>query len=972
MSVNRFKKLHALTVVKSSLRFARLPLAIVMTTVMMNGCTWLAGPEEEVIGNTLADLQPARMPNLTHTVPSVSLLEIEESYQRALEVASDDGVRRKILIRLAGLQMMRSEQEQLDATEAGQFFTDTISMYEELVKLQAGRPGSDKLIYQLAKAYALDGRTEESAQALNRLASEHPDSPYIGEAQFRRAERAFSNGDYASAEEFYRSVKDGDEESAYRDNAIYMLGWTQFKRNRYDESLVSFTEVLDGIMQGEENFKNIDGAQKNLAQDTLRVMSLIFSYLDGPKSIGDTYELAGIRSYNHLLYQALGDLYLEKKRYIDSADTFAHFVDNHPNSDYAPEFSVGIITVYDEGDFPTQLLPAKEVFITNYGISSNYWQQKPIAIRESLSPYLHEYLQELAKYEHSLAQTLRDPEGDDLKPGQIAKMQAESGAHYEKAARWYEEFVETFPNDEKTPGMVFLLGESFYESNQLAKAISAYEKVAYEYLDTENGAEAGYSAILALEELARDGPEVDRRQWRDHKTASSISFADFYPNDPRAANVLAQGAQALLVKGEHVQAVAAAQRLTQWNPAVEAAVLQMAWLIVGQGQFDLEVYAESEYAYRQVLAMMPQSQTANGDGPSRRDVIDRIAASMFKQAEQSLAAGDKASAVQQLLQVSAIAPNSKIAISAEYDAATYLMDLERWQEAETVLIAFRQNYPSNALVNTIPAKLVVVYQALEQWQAAASELNIMAANDADPEVRRQSLYLSAELFEQSGNVNNAIVAYRDYANNYPLPFSESLEAANKLVELYEETGDMAKRQFWLDTLITKDASAGADRSGRSKYLAAGASAEIADGIYQNFASIQLTLPLKQSLDRKRKALDQTLKAYEHILDYGVAEYTTEASYRIGAIYSTLSQDLMDSERPPGLDVLALEQYQILLEEQAYPFEEKAIDIHAANAERSWSGIYDDWVKQSFSILAKLLPARYGKKEQVAEYSDAIQ
>ncbi len=957
---------------KINLHRARLPLAIAAATLMINGCTWLAGPEEEVIGATLADLQPARMPNLTQTVPSVSLEEIEESYQLALEVASDDEVRRKILIRLAGLQMMRSEQEQLDATEAGQFFTDTISMYEELVRLQEGRPGSDKLIYQLAKAYALDGRTDESAQALNRLAAEFPDSPYIGEAQFRRAERAFSEGDYASAEEYYRSVRNADEDSAYRDNAIYMLGWSQFKRNRYDESLASFTEVLDGIMQGEENFKNIDAPQKNLAEDTLRVMSLIFSYLDGAKSISETYEMAGVRSYNHLLYQALGDLYLEKKRYVDSADTFSHFVSNHPSSDYAPEFSVRIITVYDEGDFPAQLLPAKEDFINNYGISSNYWQQKPIAVQDSLSPYLHEYLEELAKYEHSLAQSLRDPEGEDLDSAQIAKMQSESSGHYEKAARWYEEFVETFPNDEKTPGMVFLLGESFYESNQLAKAITAYEKVAYEYLDGENGAEAGYSAILALEELASDGPEADRQVWRDHKTASSISFADFYPNDPRAANVLAQGAQALLAKGENVQAVSAATRLTQWNPAVEPEVLQTAWLIVGQGQFDLEVYAESEYAYRQVLAMMPQGQEVAGDGPSRADVIDRIAASMFKQAEQSLASGDKGAAVDQLLSVSAIAPNTEIAISAEYDAATYLMDLERWQEAERVLVAFRQNYPNNPFVNTIPAKLVVIYQALEQWQAAASELNVMAANDADPDVRRQSLYLSAELFEQSGNVNNAIVAYRDYANNYPIPFSESLEASNKLVELYEETGDMEKRSFWLNKLIERDANAGPDRSERSKYLAAGAAAEFADSIYQNFARIQLTLPLKQSLDRKRAALDQTLKAYENILDYGVAEFTTEASFRIGAIYSNLSQDLMDSERPAGLDVLALEQYQILLEEQAFPFEEKAIEIHAANAQRSWDGIYDEWVKQSFSTLARLLPARYGKKEQVADYSDAIQ
>jgi len=35
-------------------------------------------------------------------------------------------------------------------------------------------------------------------------------------------------------------------------------------------------------------------------------------------------------------------------------------------------------------------------------------------------------------------------------------------------------------------------------------------------------------------------------------------------------------------------------------------------------------------------------------------------------------------------------------------------------------------------------------------------------------------------------------------------------------------------------------------------------------------------------------------------------------------------------------------------------------------------VYDAWVKESFSSLAKLLPARYQKSEEVIPYSNAIQ
>ena len=54
---------------------------------------------------------------------------------------------------------------------------------------------------------------------------------------------------------------------------------------------------------------------------------------------------------------------------------------------------------------------------------------------------------------------------------------------------------------------------------------------------------------------------------------------------------------------------------------------------------------------------------------------------------------------------------------------------------------------------------------------------------------------------------------------------------------------------------------------------------------------------------------------------------------------------MESERPAGLSGEELEQYDILLEEQAYPFEEKSINIHETNVGRISAGTYDEWVKK---------------------------
>jgi len=80
---------------------------------------------------------------------------------------------------------------------------------------------------------------------------------------------------------------------------------------------------------------------------------------------------------------------------------------------------------------------------------------------------------------------------------------------------------------------------------------------------------------------------------------------------------------------------------------------------------------------------------------------------------------------------------------------------------------------------------------------------------------------------------------------------------------------------------------------------------------------------------------------------------------------------MKSPPPKGLSGEAIEQYKILLEDQAYPFEEKSIDIHVANLKQIKDGIYDDWVKASMKKLRKLQPARYAKDEKVDTYVEAI-
>jgi hypothetical protein len=269
----------------------------------------------------------------------------------------------------------------------------------------------------------------------------------------------------------------------------------------------------------------------------------------------------------------------------------------------------------------------------------------------------------------------------------------------------------------------------------------------------------------------------------------------------------------------------------------------------------------------------------------------------------------------------------------------------------------------------------VAYQQNQNWQQAAEEL--MRLHQASPEsdAGRQALYVAAQYFQKVDNIPQALSAYRSYAHAYPLPFAEANEARFIMSEFYLQSNEPNKRRFWLNKLIQADRQAqnapSIERSLRSRYLAAMASKVFADDKLAQYKNIKLVQPLKVSLANKKAALNTALDAFNQTLGYKVAEFTTAANFSIADIYHQLAKDLMDSSRPNNLNALELEQYDLLLEEQAYPFEEQAIDIHQTNAKRSWQGDYDQWVQNSFSALKTLLPGRFNKQEQSPEVINEI-
>jgi len=881
-------------------------------------------------------------------------------YRLYLELPDGDpGMRMEAMRRLGDLSLRAGEDEHMDDpgyVDDMMFHGDAIRLYEELLTKYDSYEKADLVLYQLGRAYESAGQPDKALSTLDRLVANYPDSNYIDEAQFRRGEILFLKKDYFAAGRAYKNVIELGDLSSFYQQALYKNGWSQFKQADYDAGLTSFLDLLNLRLANagslnpatddaiQMHLDSMSRADRELVADTLRVVSLSFSYLNGQESIGTWLDKRGQVDSAYLLYSSLGNLYLEKERYLDAAETFDGFVQYEPFHRNAPLVSMQVIDAYKQARFPSLVLEGKQNYVVAYGMNSDYWGFHDPAFRPDVIQPLKANLSDLAQHDHAEAQKTGEP------------------AAYARAATWYRRYLEYFPNDPDSAQRSFLLGEILMESASYEEAAHYYLSAAYDYPLYERAAESGYAALLASRAHFATLTGSSRSAWQRQQLRQGLKFAQSFPTHEQAGPVLSDAAESYYSATELDEAVLVAGEVIKMQPQVADDLRRVSWTVVAHGQFDMGHYARAERAYIQLRAMGP------GEGVDAAEINERIAAAVYRQAEAAQADGNIDVAVADYLRVATVAPGSSIRANATYDAATLLINESRWDDSISVLNKFRRSFPEHEFADDATRKLAVAYRESGQSLNAATEFERVAGmSSGDAAVHREALWTSAELYEEAGSMEEARRVWKLFVAEFPTPVADAIEVRQRLADLAAQANDTRDRRGWLAAIIEADAVAGSQRSIRTRTLAANATLELADPKREAFNAVRLKAPLADSLKLKKGLMESALSAYNEAAGYEIADVTTVATFRIAELYQQLSIDLFASERPPGLSDDELEQYDILLEEQAFPFEEKAIELYEVNASRSASGVYDKWVASSFEQLAILMPARYAKFEKAEIY-----
>ncbi len=827
--------------------------------------------------------------------------------------------------RLADLEMDRADAASAQSGQPPDLRL-AIQRYQAFLKQHPQAPGLDGVLYQLARAHDLNAEPAAALATLDRLVAQHPGTPVLAEAQFRRGELLFTAGRHADAEQAFAVVLQAQPESLFHERSLYMQGWSRFKQARLDDALPSFFAVLDRKLGAAEPglVPALSRADRELLEDSFRVISLSLQNLQGAASIPPLVNSPARESYEPQVYRELAELYLKQERVKDAADTLAAFAARRPLHAQAPVLLARVITIQERAGFATLALQSKQDFVSRYGVRSAFRAAKPSGW-EQAQPLVKTHLAELARHHHALAQ------------------QSRAEADVAAAIRWYREAVESFPDAPEATESRFLLAELLFENQRFAEAATEYEAVAYADKTSPRSAEAGYAVLLAHAKLE---PGADKAAWQRQGVDRALRFAGRFPADARAAAVLADATDKRFALGDNEGAVELARRLLALQPEAAPEHRHVAWTVLAHTAFEAGRFADAEAAYR---ALQPLAQNPDS-------VNERLAASIYKQGEADRAAGRTQAALGHFDRV----PASSARATAEIDAAAARVALGDWAGAAAALEDFRRRYPGHALTADVPARLAAAYLELQQWDRAAAELARVADTLPDPAAARDARWQVATLQARAGDRPAEQRALETYLARHPEPLAPAVEARHRLAQMARQRGDERSALAWTRALMEAERAGGDQRTARTQTLGALALLALSQPTLASYRAVALKEPLKRSLQLKQARLEQALAALKQVADYGVPEAVTAANFHSAELYRDFGRALMASERPKGLKKAEREQYDVLLEEQAFPFEEKAIALHEANAQRATQSPHDPWTRRSVQALAQLVPARWAK------------
>lgn len=882
-------------------------------------------------GRTIGDMRPVFLKFESRPLPAISPAEVARRYQRLFETSNEPEVRVDALNRLTNIRDRSGQELGYSPEQEPGIYEEVLGSYESILARGSYSGRLDELLYQMARAHALTGQAGESIDRLKQLVGLYPKSPLVPEARFRIAESAFANGQFAEAEIGYRALLEGEGGEALKTKARYMLGWSQFKQGEgaWDRAADTFHTVLDGFLPTPGSIRQVPESSVDTIDDTLRVLALMASRTQGLATLDQWFDSGSVRPWEPLVFDRLADLYAISGKYEASVAVNKAFYRRYPQNVSSPRFLAQVVEVWQMAGDQEKVRDARSGYVSAYRPDAGFSRLDP---REQLR--WREYARWLADTSYEAATGLSDR--DEVEA--FLPLFAEAAGYYEMLA----------PRAASAGPVWRLAGDARLQARQHLEALEDFRTAAYKTDNYSEAADAGWAAVV----LQRDQVISEAGPGLEELAAEIDQFASAFETDARVPGAQADLASRWLEVHNYDQAAAYAGAVLKFGDAT-AKEHYAAWMTTARVRQAQKEFGLAERAWRQTLRLVDSNDPEVLPRDDRNLILKQLASAVYRQGERAAATGKVAEAVAHFRRVGQVLPDAEIAIRGRFDAANTLLKASEWQSAVNELQWFRRNYPNHDLARDIGEKLVFAYSQSDQPGRAADELLALASGQAKPWPDKLR---AAALYHEAGDTGQRDDLYVEYLATGPVPAlaEDHIRLQTMRHRLLASASDPGE----VRAAIVEAELASEWHSADTLQWSAASAIVLGTHAAAVFADIPLNHPLAKSLDRKQSALEVARARFAQAERFGGEAVRSEILYRRAELYRELAQDLMASEVPAELNEMEAMQYQMLLEEEAYPFEEKALNLHAENHGRIAENGYDDWIGRSLEALARLHPGRY--------------
>ncbi|MGO1460953.1 MAG: tetratricopeptide repeat protein [Marinobacter sp.] len=893
-------------------------------------------------GETIADMRPVFLEFETRSLPAISPAEVARRYQRLFSTTDEPAVRVDALNRLTNIRDRSGEDIGFSPAEEARAYKQAIESYESILQRGAFGGRLDELMYQMAKAYALTGQNRASVKRLQQLVGLYPNSPLVPEARFRLAESSFAAGRYVEAEAGYRALVDSSSNTdGLKNKARYMLGWALYKQGpqAWERAAHRFVAVLDDSLPNAESLNRVPESSVDSIDDTLRILALMASRKNGADTLMNWLQPEPLRAWTPLVFDRLADLYAVQGNAGESVTTNQAFVAHFPDHSQRAGFMAQIVSVWDQANKPAQSREAMADYIALFADDRHY--------AALAADYRHKW-RELSRF---LA---------DYHYAKGASTTGDGATDYGVAAGYYEGLAR---RGETTGELFRLAGDARLQARNYPAALQNFHLAAYDSPGYQHDADAGWAALV----LVRAGVTKEKASsvfepGLADLTAETERFIERFVSDSRTPGLLADLASRWLEAGDNAQALHYATQAVAHSQA--APELQYTgWVVIARVRQRTAEYGLAEKAWREALALAT-GKSANGPMKSEAAGLrEQLAHAIYRQGEQAAKADKTAIAVAHFQRIETVLPGSETAVKGRFDAANTLLKASNWQPAINELNRFRADYPLHVLAAGVGEKLVLAYTSSDQPLRAAKELMAMAdSRRPETELANEDVWgyqlRAAAQFHKAKAVSQRNAIYNSYLATGPVAMAagEHVQLQTMRHRLIEAGSQPAQ---WQADMVAAELESSWHSKQTLQWAASGALTMGAKAA-EKFSAIKLSAPFEPALERKQQAMEEARTHFGNAESLGGDTVLAETLFRRAELHRAMARDLMASAAPEELNELEKMQYRMLLEEEAYPFEERAIELHAKNHQRVATGRFGAWIEKSLSVLAELHPGRYDR------------